>query len=165
MNYFEVLFQKMAEWGMVDFFFPWMLFTALIYGILQNKKYVSDQTSVNGVIAVSSAFIITYLGRGAFLTNLFWISGIFMLVLLLSGLIGGLFGLNFMEMFQNKSWLGYVALGLGILAFLLALVVTSAGNYFGFNLINWGMVGEIFGIIIAILAIVGVLWVMSKGGS
>lgn len=164
MNYFEIIFEKMAEWGMVDFFFPWMLFTAIIYGILQNKKYISEQTSVNGVIAISSAFIITYLGRGIFLTNLFWVSGIFMLVILLAGIMGGLFGINFVDIFKGKTWVGYVAIGLGVLAFLLALTITSTGSYFGLDKIDWNAVGEIFGIIIAIGSIIGVLWIMSKGG-
>ena len=164
MNYFQFLFEKMAESGMVDFFFPWILFTAIIYGILQSKKYISEEVSVNGVIAISSAFIITYLGRGEFLTNLFWIAGIFMLVILLAGIMGGLFGVNFLDLFKEKAWVGYIALGLGVLAFVLALIITSAGDYFGLNRIDWDAVEQVFGIILAIGAIIGVLWIISKGG-
>ncbi|NPA38308.1 MAG: hypothetical protein GXN99_00765 [Candidatus Nanohaloarchaeota archaeon] len=163
MNYFELLFTKMKEWGMVDFFFPWMLFTALIYGILQSKKYISEETSVNGAIAISSAFLITYFGRGTFLTTLFWIAGIFMLIILLAGIIGGLFGISFLDFFKDKKWVGYVALGVGVLSLILAIIITSAGSYFGLDRIDWGGVGEIVGLLIAVGAIIGVVWIMSKG--
>ncbi len=159
---FNEIYALMRSIGMFDFFFPWLLFTALFYGILHSRKTISEQTSINGTIAISLSFLITYFGRGLFMANLFWIASIIILVLFLGLLIGSLFGVNFGELFKDKSLWVYVGLGIGFVSLVLALIVTNAFGYFGLDRISYGVLGDILGIAAIIAAFVGVFLFIAK---
>ncbi len=159
---FNEIYALMRSMGMFDFFFPWLLFTALFYGILHSRKTISEQTSINGTIAISLSFLITYFGRGLFMANLFWIASIIILCLFLGLLIGSLFGVNFGDLFKDKSLWVYVGLGIGFVSLILALIVTNSFGYFGLDRIPYGALGDVLGIVAIIAAFVGMFLFIAK---
>ncbi len=56
MGAFATIVEVMAGMDVFQLFFPWLLILGLSYGILEQYEFVSDDSSVNGVIALSFAF-------------------------------------------------------------------------------------------------------------
>jgi len=61
---FEIIIQTMTEMGF-RLFFPWFLVLAVTYGLLEKYEIISDETQVNGSIALAMAFL-TILGVSEF---------------------------------------------------------------------------------------------------
>lgn len=57
---FEIIIQTMTDMGF-RLFLPWFLVLAVTYGLLEKTNIVSDETQVNGSIALAMAFF-TILG-------------------------------------------------------------------------------------------------------
>jgi hypothetical protein len=57
MGAFENVIQTMAGMEVFQLFFPWLFVLAVTYGLLQKNEVFSDDSSVNGVIALSMAFL------------------------------------------------------------------------------------------------------------
>jgi len=57
MGAFANLVQAMMAMDVFRLFFPWLLVLAVVYGVLENSGVLSDDSSVNGVIALAVAFI------------------------------------------------------------------------------------------------------------
>ncbi len=159
---FKDLFMLMKDMGMFDFFFPWVLFTAIIYGVLQSKQYISDQSSVNGAIALSLSFLIAYFGRGIFLANIFWIFGVFLVIFVLGILIATMVGVNIGDVFKDKSWVAYLGVGLGVLSLIGALIITDAYGYFGLDKLSVYGLSNIFSFLVVIAVIIGVIYLIAK---
>ncbi len=60
MGAFDVIVQVMTEMGF-RLFLPWLLVLAVTYGLLEKYQVISDETQVNGSIALAMAFL-TILG-------------------------------------------------------------------------------------------------------
>ncbi len=159
---FGDLFEFMKRLDMFDFFFPWLLFTALIYGVLQNRKYISDEASVNGAIALSVAFLISYFGRGMFMANVFWIFSIFILIFLLGSLISALVGVNITDILKEKTWIVYIGIGLAFISVIAALIVTENYGYFGLDKLSFYGLNEIISIIVVIGGLIGIFYLLVK---
>lgn len=75
MSLIQPVLENLAELGVYDFFMPFLLILAVVFGILQNKKVISPEVSVNAVVAVTISFLATYTLRGVFFTQLFGMAG------------------------------------------------------------------------------------------
>ena len=53
---FEIIVQTMAEMGF-RLFLPWLLVLSVTYGLLEKYQVVSDETQVNGSVALAMAFL------------------------------------------------------------------------------------------------------------
>ena len=54
---FEQVVQLMAEMGLFQLFFPWLLVLAVTYGVVQQYEIFGDDPAVNGTVALAVAFI------------------------------------------------------------------------------------------------------------
>lgn len=60
-NMFETVILKMRETGMFQFLFPFMLSTAIFYGLLRKSKIFGDPrevVSINAVVALVASFMV-----------------------------------------------------------------------------------------------------------
>lgn len=55
---FQPFIQKLVDFGFYSFFFPWIVTTAIMYGLLRKSKVFGDSATMNGTIALSVAFLI-----------------------------------------------------------------------------------------------------------
>lgn len=57
MGVFADVVRQMAEMDLFQLFFPWLLVFAVTYGVLEKNQVFSEEAQVNGVIAMSIAFM------------------------------------------------------------------------------------------------------------
>lgn len=57
MGAFASIVEVMAQMNVFQLFFPWLLVLAVTYGVLEKYNLFSEETGVNGVIALSVAFL------------------------------------------------------------------------------------------------------------
>jgi hypothetical protein len=121
MGAFEAIAQTMAEMGIFEYFFPWLLTLAISYGILDQYEVISEDDTVNGVTALSIAFFVIgaaymTLGAGVFVefagALAFGIFGVIGFIILL-----GVSGVDLSEYDELEGNLPAVA---AILIFLMA---------------------------------------------
>jgi len=89
----QVIF-NLKQIGFYDFFLPFLLILAVTYGILQEKKIISSETSVNGVISLAIAFLATYFLRGVFYTKVFGMFGMVLSIILIGLIFLTMLGIN-----------------------------------------------------------------------
>lgn len=120
------MISNLQNLGFYDFVLPFILFMAIIYGLLTSKKTISEESSVNGIIAISLSFFITYVARGFFYTEVFGLFGVVMAALLIILLFLAMFGLKPEELLgENKTTLAII---LGVVAVIIFL--SAAGTSF-----------------------------------
>ncbi len=57
-NVFDALVKQLISLGFYDFLFPFIITAAIFYGLLRKSKILSDSPLINGVIALSIAFMV-----------------------------------------------------------------------------------------------------------
>jgi hypothetical protein len=57
-NVFEIIAQKLIDLGVYDFLFPFIITSAIFYGLLKKTKILGESVTINGVLALSIAFLI-----------------------------------------------------------------------------------------------------------
>lgn len=57
MGAFAAVVQTMADMNIFHLFFPWLLIFAVSYGVMNKNEVFSEDQTVNGVIALSIAFL------------------------------------------------------------------------------------------------------------
>jgi len=123
-NIFSRMLSNLTNLGFYDFVLPWMLFLAIIFGLLQNKKSISEDPAVNGVISIVAAFFIAYIARGMFYAKFFGIFGGVIATFLILIISLAMFGIKPEETLgSNKT-----ALGIGI-AIIMLMIFISAGAF------------------------------------
>ncbi len=122
MSLMGVVISNLNNIGFYDFFMPFVLILAVVFGILQEKKTISSEVSVNGAIAIAVAFLATYTLRGVFYTELFGIGGMIIAALIIVILILAILGIKPEEILGSgsKPIVGLVAIIIGIMAYLAA---------------------------------------------
>lgn len=131
MSLFNQMISNLQNLGFYDFVLPFILFMAIIYGLLQNKKTISEETSINGIIAIALSFFITYVARGFFYTKVFGLFGVVMAAFLIIILFLAMFGLKPEELLgENKTTLAII---LGVVA---VIIFLSAGGTSFFRISN-----------------------------
>jgi quinol-cytochrome oxidoreductase complex cytochrome b subunit len=58
MNPFEIVAEKLINLGFYDFLFPFIITSAIFYGLFKKTKILGDSVVINGVLALSIAFLI-----------------------------------------------------------------------------------------------------------
>ena len=100
-----------------------VLFLAVTFGILQSKKIISEEVSVNGVISIVISFLIVFIGKGAFFTQIFGLLGVVLAGILVGIIVLGAAGVDVVDiMSSNKMFMGII-LGVVVL-----VVFISAGG-------------------------------------
>ena len=171
MGAFANIVEIMAEMDIFQLFFPWLLVLAITYGILENSEVVSDDSSVNGVIAISMAFF-TIGGAYVFLPQgilirfasalVFGIFAIIGLVILL-----GLSGVDVGEM-GDGGLEGNPAAAIAMLIFSVAFIgiliaETGLAQYFEGNLSDaWIFQEVLMPVLILIFLLLVILFVMGS---
>jgi len=57
-NIFQPVVQKLIDLGFYEFFFPWLITAAIFYGLFRKSKILGESPVLNGVVALSIAFLI-----------------------------------------------------------------------------------------------------------
>lgn len=150
------MLENLNNLGFYDFLLPWLLFLALFFGILQGKKIISEDTTVNGVIAIVSAFLVAYIAHGMLLTRIFGTFGVVAAGGLILLIALGMFGIKPEELLgANKT-----ALSVGI-ALIAVLIFVSAG---GLEIFNLFIDSDTVWTVILLLVMVGAIAFIGGGG-
>lgn len=108
---FEILIGNLRQIGFYDFLLPFILFMAIIYGLLKKYEPVGDETSVNATIAVAASFfIINYTPLGLFFTQSFGMASMIIAGLLVLILFAGMVGINIADVFEGNKTVSVIAL-------------------------------------------------------
>jgi hypothetical protein len=149
MGAFATIVEVMAEMDVFQLFFPWLLILSISYGILQKSEVIGDDSTVNGVAALSLAFFTIggsyfFVPAGTFTR---FASGLAFLVFAIIGLVVmlGVAGIDLSEYTEIEGNLpalvaiiGFIIIFFGTLAFSLPW-----GDIFGTgNLMGSGSVFE-----------------------
>ncbi len=122
------MLNALNDLGFYDFLLPWLLFLAVFYGLLQGKKVISEESSVNGVIAIVAAFLAAFVARGFLYTSMFGTMGIVAAGLIIILIFLAMFGLKPDELFgEHKTALAIALAGIVLFIFL------SAGGFGAFG--------------------------------
>jgi len=150
MSFFGYAIETLASFGFYDFFLPWLLVLAVVFGLLQKKQYISDQVSVNAAIAISISFLGTVVLH-SFFVRVFTYFGIALAGLLILIIFAAMFDLKPNEIIKDmRQWNKNAVPGLvmlsAILVFLFAL---------GFGVGD--LLGLLYNPIVAVIAIFVIL--------
>lgn len=128
MSVFSNMLSTLQNLGFYDFLLPWLLFVAVFYGLLQGKKTISEESSVNGVIAIVAAFLLAFFARGMLYTRMFGTMGVVAAGLIIVLIFLAMFGLKPEELFgEHKTTLGI------LLAIIVLFIFLSAGGLGAFG--------------------------------
>ena len=116
----EILIGNMNTIGFYDFFLPFILFVAIIFGLLQKNKVFgeTDTKGIDGVVAMSvSFFVINYTAIGLYFSTLFAIGATIIGAILVGIIILGI--LTIIKGYRKaaggkKTQIGYFLLGIGL---------------------------------------------------
>ena len=145
MSVVSTAFQNLENLGFYDYVFPMALFFALTFGIMQSKKIISEEISVNGVISFVLSMLIVFVGKGAFFTEIFGLLGVVLAGILVGIIVLGAAGVDVVDlMTSNKMFMGII-LGMVVL-----IVFISAGGLSFFS-----VAGDTMTTILMIVMMVG----------
>ncbi len=149
---FEVLIGNLNTLGFYDFFFPFIFFLAVIYGLLQKSVPFSKETGINATISlVVSFFIVNYTPIGIFMANFFANSGALIALAVMIIIFAQIMGVNLQEVVQgNPRGALLIVAFFGIILF-----VASGGLYFFNNAMN--IRGAMIFLVFALVALVGLM--------
>lgn len=147
-NIFSRMLTNLTNLGFYDFVLPWMLFLAIIFGLLQNKKTISEDPAVNGVISIVAAFFIAYIARGMFYAKFFGIFGGVIAGFLILIICLAMFGIKPEEVFgSNKTALSIT------LAIVILMIFIAAGSFE--ELFNVSIDGDTVMTVLILIALLG----------
>ena len=133
MSFLQRGLYNLGQLGFYDFFLPFVLIVAVVFGILQHKKPIGENTNINGTIAVAIAFLATYIGRGFFYTQLFGGLGMGLAAFLVIVILLAMFGFAPGDLFKGFNILKPDTFMLSGLIFLVGVVIFLYA--FGFDVI------------------------------
>ena len=131
----EILIGNLNTLGFYDFFLPFLLFVAIIFGILQKNKIFgeSDTKAIDGVVAMCiSFFVINYTPIGLYFSMLFAIGATIMGAILVGIILLGMMGIDMGKFFnpggnlENKFAMPAIA---GVLLVIITLFIYASGIY------------------------------------
>jgi hypothetical protein len=134
----DMLIGNLNHIGFYDFLLPYILFLAIVFGILAKYEPFkpadgSSSVFINGVIAISvSFFIINYTPIGLYFTQLFAITATVLGAILVLMLVSGMFGVDIKETTLQGNVKHFVV-GFGAIVALIIFYIAAA-SYYGFNL-------------------------------
>jgi len=124
---FEPVVRFMIEKGFYSFLFPWIITSAILYGLLRKSKIFGESAAVNGAISISVAFLImgfpliAQFNLALPFSTFFVQATVFFLILVVGLLFASLFYPDLtkflMEKFTRRTTLGILII-LGIAIFI-----------------------------------------------
>ena len=148
----DILIGNLRYLGFYDFFLPFVLFVAIIYGLLSKTETISDEPSLNGIIAISvSFFIINYTPLGMFFSSLFGLASIVLAGLLVLLLFGGMFGIELDDVFSGNK----AAVGIGLLLLTIIVFLSVSTDFFDMNSSSVMTVALLFVMVLGVMMIGG----------
>ena len=126
MGAFATIVEVMASMDVFQLFFPWLLVLAITYGILEQSNVITEDQSVNGVIALSLAFF-TIGGAYFFLPDMILIRFASALVFGVFAVLGlvvllGISGVDLDDMGEDGGVVGNPVAGIAMLIFVVAFI-------------------------------------------
>ena len=133
----EILVGNLNTLGFYDFFLPFILFVAIIFGLLQKNKVFGekDTKAIDGIVAMSvSFFVINYTPIGLYFSMLFAIGASIIGAILVGVILLGMLGIDMGKFFNsgeggkldNKYAGPAIA---GVLLVIIALFLYASGLY------------------------------------
>ena len=156
-NIFSTMITNLTNLGFYDFVLPWMMFLAIIFGLLQSKKTISEDSAINGVISIVAAFFISYVARGMFYAKFFGIFGGVLAALLILIIALAMFGIKPEDVLgSNKT-----ALSIGI-AIIVLMIFIAAGAFD--NLFKVSINSDVVMTVLILLGLLGAAAFIGGGG-
>lgn len=154
MAVFETLLGNLRHLGFFDFLLPWLLALAVMYGLLNKSKIVSEEYSVNALIAIVVAFFLVnytpYGFLGEFFTHIFASAVILLSAILVGVMFLSMTGMDAGEfMKENKIIVGLLA----FIAVIAIFVAAGGSSIFGYIDINSDWFAIIFMFLIMAMAL------------
>ncbi len=126
-----------------EFFIPFLLVFAVVFGILLKSKFLSDDSNVNAAIAFAVAIIVALGGGGEFLVGLTPFFAVFFVIIFFILMIFMFFGLDPKDIMQSKAIIFLVVAICAIFVFFVMgemfgdqLAVVSVEDSVGNNITN-----------------------------
>ena len=118
----------LGRFGFFDFVLPWSLTLAIVYGILTKTKFISEEYSVNGLIAITIAFfLINYMpvpySLGEVFTNIFGIGIIVIIILLIVVLFLAMTGIEIGDLVKDNKIIAIL-----LIATILIIIISIIGG-------------------------------------
>ena len=137
---FGIAVQKLVDLGFYDFFFPFLITSAIIYALLRKSKVLGESNVINGVVALSIGLLVfgfpvlTGLTFGTELSTFFVQGTVWILILVAAVVIAGVFYPDIWkvagEQFKSRNFLFYmlaIAIGIFVTSGLVSVFV-NIGN-------------------------------------
>ena len=167
----EILVGNLNMLGFYDFFLPFILFVAIIFGLLQKNKVFGEENtkSIDGIVAMCvSFFVINYTPIGLYFSMLFAIGASIIGAILVGVILLGMFGINMGAFFNDKKGIpnskATPAIA-GVLLVVIALFLYASGLYDKFIKGYVPSIGEdTITTVVAILFVIVVFVVITGAG-
>lgn len=127
----DILIGNMNTIGFYDFFLPFVLFVAIVFGLLQKNKVFGDKDTkgIDGVVAMSVAFfVINYTAIGLYFSTLFAIGATIIGAILVGIIILGMVGIDlggFLNDKEGKKMKLPIIAGAGVVVIILFLFASG----------------------------------------
>ena len=166
-NYFQLIAERMADTGLFNFLFPWMITAAIFWGVLK-KSGLFESSAVNAIIAISFSFLIwgvfvgsTTVDLAGPLSRFALQTSVIIFVLIIGIVISSIFYPNITEImksqFKDSGIIWIMIVGVGILFILSGLwkvlIIDISAKTEGARNIVWiALIFAMFIIIMFVLA-------------
>ncbi len=115
-NYFEIVANLLGKFGFYQYFFPFAIIAAVVFGLLKKSKILGESTVVNGLVALCVSFIAVFgfsvsttLNLASYWSAFFMQISVFLIVFFIGLLLASLFYPNINEwlpkVFTTRSML------------------------------------------------------------
>jgi hypothetical protein len=135
---FEIVIKRWAEMGFFQFLFPFMLSSAIFYGLLRKSKVMGEGAEVvNAVIALVASFmiwaypIIMGIDITQYLTAFFMQGFVIALFTIIGISIAGMSHPSIQDLFKENKWLPIVFIFIFLLGGLAIVFTSGLWNVFG----------------------------------
>ena len=172
---FELVIKKWVEMGFFQFFFPFLLSSAIFYGLLRKSKIMGERAEVvNAVIALSISFmiwaypIIVGIDITKALTAFFMQGFVIGLFALVGFMIASMFHPNIQEVFKEQyKWANLAIIGGFVLAGIIIVFTSGLWEVFGgpsLSSISPDVLESVMAIIVFLLMIGSMMFIVRGGG-
>ena len=136
---FEIVIKKWAELGFFQFLFPFLLSSAVFYGLLRKSKIMGERSEVvNAVIALSASFmvwaypIIVGIDITKALTAFFMQGLVIGLFVMISILIASMFTPDIQKIFgENYKWANLIIIVVFLIGGIITVFTSGLWEVFG----------------------------------
>ena len=167
-NLFQIVAEKLGELGFYDFLLPWLITSAVIWGLLQKSKLFGESAvTINSVLSLAISFFVwgflasSGINLSGPLSHFFTMTSILIICLSL-GLVGASlfypdFGKTLTDTFKGSGWIAAILIVIVILFILSGLVGVITKN-----LPRFGVAGDVTALIVGLIIFVVILILVSS---